>query len=292
MQTSFVSGERRVLVSDDDLRAAPEVMAKNGYALLTDLEDAGVRRILQRMEAHQVAFLEQTHDLWRPGFPIPGDTLAHFSRQWELPYAWTNLAGPRGRILDAGSGITFFPFLLASEGAEVDCCDRDSDGLGLADLFQAAVAQTAASVRFVEAELTDPPYPAGSFDAVICISVLEHAGPSRLEIVRALARLLRPAGRLVMTCDVNLGGGGEMPLEEIALVLGEVERFFEPVYPLDLSRPPTLLTSDRYLSSGRWRLPWPWRPPERASVRFGSEPTRSEEFQSIAILGLTATRRL
>jgi SAM-dependent methyltransferase len=278
-------------VSDDDLRAVPEVMAKNGYALLTDLEDAGVRRILQQMEAYQVAFLGKTRPLWGPEFPIPGDTLAHFSRQWELPYAWTNLAGSRGRILDAGSGITFFPFLLASEGAELDCCDRDGDGLGLADRFQAAVAQTATPVRFVEAELTDPPYPAGSFDAVICISVLEHAGPSRLEIVRALARVLRPAGRLVMTCDVNLGGGGDMPLEEVALVLGEVQRLFEPVYPLDLGRPPTLLTSDRYLSSGRWRLPWSWRPSGQPSVRFGDEPTGGEEFRSIAILGLTATRR-
>lgn len=278
-------------MSDVDLRAFPEVMAKNGYALLTDLEDTGVRRILQRMEAYQVAFLEQTHDLWRPEFPIPGDTLAHFSRQWELPYAWANLAGSRGRILDAGSGITFFPFLLASEGAEVDCCDRDGEGLGLADRFQAAVAQTTASVRFVEGELTDPPYPARSFDAVICISVLEHAGPRRLEIVRALAHVLRPAGRLVLTYDVNLGGGGEMPLEEVALVLGEVQRFFEPVYPLDLSRPPTLLTSDSYLSSGRWRLPWPWRPSEQPSVRFADEPIGSDQFQSIAIFGLTATRR-
>jgi SAM-dependent methyltransferase len=272
------------VTSDSD-----RVLARNGYARLTDLDEPAVREILRAIEAYQVAFLGMTRKLWGPDFPIPGDALAHFSRQWEFPYAWANLPVPPGRALDAGSGITFFPFLLASKGYEVDCCDGDGDGLGLAGRFLEAAARTGCPVRFQTAELTDLPYPDGAFDAVTCISVLEHAGPKKLEILRALARVLRPGGRLILTCDVDLGEASDLPLEDLALILGEIEQHFELVYPLDLTRPSTMLTSDAFLASAPWRLPWPWRPPREFTVGQGA--TGSGHFRSIAILGITASRR-
>ncbi|HCO03653.1 MAG TPA: hypothetical protein DIT48_09910 [Actinobacteria bacterium] len=278
-------------LSDSVPPVAGGVLARNGYALLMDLDEPAVREVLRSMEGYQIAFLAITRGLWGSDFPIPGDALAHFSRQWEFPYAWANLAGRRGRALDAGSGITFFPFLLASAGYEVDCCDGDSDGLGLAERFREAAARTGCPVRFETSELTDLPYPDESFDAVVCISVLEHTGAKKIEIVRALARVLRPGGRLILTCDVNLGEAGDMPLEDLALVLAEVERHFEPVHPLDLTRPPTLLTSDAFLRSAPWRLPWPWRRPRGTSAGPREAATGSDHFQSIAILGMTADRR-
>src|SRR4051794_25299068 len=95
-------------------RARSHALAKNGFALLTDLEGHGYSKIIRAMEGFQNEFVAETRPLWHRDFPIPGDALMHFSRQWEYPYAWTNIGRGRGRLLDAGSGITFFPFLMAA----------------------------------------------------------------------------------------------------------------------------------------------------------------------------------
>src|SRR5215469_11673069 len=156
------------------------VLNRNGFALVSDLETIGYGSIIQRMEGFQAEFLALTRPMWHSGFPIPGDSLAHFSRQWEYPYVWANAGALTGRLLDAGSGITFFPFLLAAAGFDVHCCDGDSS-LRLAGKYRRAAERTGLSVQFTEASLTDLPYAAGGFDVAICVSVLEHVGAARSE---------------------------------------------------------------------------------------------------------------
>lgn len=46
--------------------------------------------------------------------------------------------------------------------------------------------------------ISDPPFAPASFDTITCISVLEHI-PEDREAVRAMWKLLRPGGRLVVT---------------------------------------------------------------------------------------------
>jgi SAM-dependent methyltransferase len=58
-------------------------------------------------------------------------------------------------------------------------------------------------VRYERGDLTRLGFPATSFDVVICISVLEHMPrEARLGGVREMARVLAPAGRLILTYDV------------------------------------------------------------------------------------------
>ena len=267
------------------------IFDRNGYALLTDLEQPEYRRVAQAMEGFQADFLGATRPVWDLDFPIMGDALSHFSRQWEYPYAWSNLAGTRGRVLDAGSGITFFPFLLAAAGFDVHCCDGDRT-LELAERFEQAASLTGHPVTFVNCSLTEMPYPEGTFDAVACISVLEHAGPARLDVIGALARVLRPGGRLVVTCDVDLRRDGGLLLEDVAVLLAELRRFFDFVFPLDLRRPAELLTSESFLTSAPWRLPPPWQPPAQSKPDLRPPNGASRDFPSIAVLGVTAERRL
>jgi 2-polyprenyl-3-methyl-5-hydroxy-6-metoxy-1,4-benzoquinol methylase len=264
------------------------VLDRNGFALVSDLEAGGYGSIIQAMEGFQAEFLALTRPLWCPDFPIPGDALAHFTRQWEYPYAWANIGPPGGRLLDAGSGLTFFPFLLAAAGFDVHCCDNDG-GLGLGPRYQRAAALTGLPVEFTEANLTELPYPADTFDVVTCVSVIEHVGALRAEIVAAVAKVLRPGGRLVLTCDVDLRREGDLLHEDVAVLLAQLHASFVPVHALDLRRPANLLTSDYALSVTPWRLPWPWRPPIGGRDQQAG-PWR-DEFRSIAVLGVCAVKR-
>ncbi|MDQ3822126.1 MAG: class I SAM-dependent methyltransferase [Actinomycetota bacterium] len=260
------------------------VLRRNGFARLSDLAAADYADAIRAMEAFQSAFLASTRPLWVPDFPIPADALAHFSRQWEYPYAWTNVSGAPGRVLDAGSGITFFPYLLSAAGFDVDCCDND-DSLGLHARFARASELTGCGVRFTGSSLTsDLPFDEEAFDAVVCISVLEHLGSAAAGAVARLTRVLRAGGRLVLTCDVDLRREGDLLVEDLALVIAEIRNTCELVHALDLTRPHDLLTSDAFLRSDAWRLPWPWRPPPGVA-----QPPA--EFRSLAVVGLTARKR-
>lgn len=264
-------------------------LARNGYALNSDLDDAGYHVLVQAMENFQAEFLALTRPLWGRHFPVPGDALRHFTRQWEYPYAWANLEAVQGRVLDAGSGITFFPFLLAAAGFDVVCCDNDQ-GLGLASRFAQTNACTGWSVRFEACSVSELTDSDGAFDGIVCISVLEHVTTEREAILDTFARLLRPGGRLVITCDVDLRGDrGGMLIEDLGLLLRDLRRRFEFVFPLDLRRPASLLTSDGMLAIAPWRLPPTWRPPAGVSQ---ASVVRNDQFRTIAVLGLTARKPL
>ncbi len=252
-------------------------LERNGYALLTDLGDARYAVIIQALEGFQAEFLALTAGAWPPEYPIPGDALAHFSRQWEYPYTWVN-AGPPGRVLDAGSGITFLPFLLSAAGFDVECCD-DGGALDFPGRYRDAASRTGCDVRFTTCSLSALPHADASFDAAVCVSVLEHTGQDAPLIVSELARVVRPGGRLVLTMDVDLGRDGGPRVEDAAALLGELWAAFAPAHPVDLRRPASLLTSRSFLGGAdEWRLPPPWRRPG------------SPHFRSIAILAVTGIR--
>ncbi|MGH8743753.1 MAG: hypothetical protein ACREUY_05680, partial [Burkholderiales bacterium] len=62
----------------------------------------------------QSAYLKDYRRKW------VADPLHQWSRQWEYPFVFSRIseyarnAEPRLNILDAGSGVTFFPFFLSS----------------------------------------------------------------------------------------------------------------------------------------------------------------------------------
>ncbi|WP_019856244.1 SAM-dependent methyltransferase [Actinopolyspora mortivallis] len=104
--------------------------------------------------------------------------------------------GPGSRVLDVGCGNGRPAVSLAARtGARVTGIDVNRRALRAAT----AHARDSGVERLVSFECADalrPPFPAGSFDAVVLFEVTPHFELD--ELFPALARLLRPSARLVL----------------------------------------------------------------------------------------------
>lgn len=246
-------------------------------------------RSFKRMEAFSDAFIGR-HGKTLAGYGRRwvADPFHQWSRQWEYPFVHAALrkaAANRGegpfRVLDAGSGATFFPWYIAAdvEGAEVTCCDRDPS---LPELFDTVNRTEGTAIEFLACDLARTGIGEGSRDAVYAISVLEHS-EDREPVVRELARLLKPGGILVVTFDISLDGLGEIVPEELDGMVGALGRVLaatdgralERLLDREELRRPDLVTTT---AAGLARDLLPWRHPLlstlAAALRRGRLPRR------------------
>jgi len=103
-------------------------------------------------------------------------------------------AAAGSRVLDAGCGASIFPVFLAKLGHRVSALDlRVPEGLGRLHGVE---------IDYVRGELTALPFADAQFDAVFCISVIEHLGHQGVpRALQELRRVVRPGGRLLITTD-------------------------------------------------------------------------------------------
>ncbi len=177
--------EPRPELASSPLVQAPDaleelVRAPNRTLDLEELERPDYRYILERMDA----ILEAT----------PGAYL-HPGKRWEYPWALEQAELRAGeRVLDAGCGRSIFPLYLAAAGMDVTALDLDLDD-GLA-------RPLGLRVDWAPGDLTEMPLPDQTFDAVFCISVIEHLPDASIpRAVAELHRVLKPGGRLLLTTD-------------------------------------------------------------------------------------------
>jgi SAM-dependent methyltransferase len=149
-------------------------------------------RILSLSELDQPFFRETVAAMKELIAEFPGFYL-HPSRQWEYPWALESARlGLNSRVLDVGCGASILPVYLDRLGHRVVACDIDLDW----DL----VGET--PIPYLKADLTALPLESGQFEAVFCLSVIEHL--ARDQVTAALGelqRVLRPGGRLLLTTD-------------------------------------------------------------------------------------------
>lgn len=160
------------------------------------------------------------------------DPFHQWSRQWEYPFALERLLplffspSRRVRVLDAGSGVTFFPFYLKSlnpKSAEIHCCDFDGS---LNATFEQINEAEPNKVLFKKADLHNLPYESNSFDGIYCISVLEHTKIYR-EIIQEFKRILKSQGSLVLTFDISITGAEDISVEQADELLEELKKHFQ-----------------------------------------------------------------
>ena len=108
--------------------------------------------------------------------------------------SWFRGLGPSARILDVGCGDGFHLQLLrdfGKPGWEVAGVDADERAVALAQRHGLDVARGLVS---------DAVYQEGTYDAALLIQTIEHVADPP-DVLRAIHRLLRPGGRLVVVTD-------------------------------------------------------------------------------------------
>ena len=112
---------------------------------------SAIRRIFISNEEHLRAYMQK----WVK------DPLHQWSRQWEYPYVYENAKAElqtdqETRVLDAGSGVTFFSYYLNSEfeSIQVHACDYDKT---LLNTYAQINQQSNQSVEFAHADLRSLP---------------------------------------------------------------------------------------------------------------------------------------
>lgn len=110
-------------------------------------------------------------------------------------------AQPNSMFLDAGSGVTPFAHAMAKCGFRANACDfdvRDIEALVALDPERIY----GSPVRYSVQDLTHMGYADDTFEAISCVSVLEHIAPPNDQLaIGELKRILRPGGTLVITVD-------------------------------------------------------------------------------------------
>lgn len=104
-----------------------------------------------------------------------------------------------GRILDAGAGqLQYKPFCSHLNYVSQDFSQYDGSGNGVG-LQKGGWNQEEIDII---SDITNIPEPDSSFDAIMCVEVIEHV-PNPVDSLKELTRLLRPGGYLILTAPFS-----------------------------------------------------------------------------------------
>lgn len=253
-------------------------MLPEGYPPLEAYEEVPRLPLFQEMRAFAEEFRDINGDaLTDYSARWSEDPLHRWSRRWEYLFvtdrvatAFARRSSGSMRIMDAGSGLTFFPHWIAYRyrGLEVECSDRDRR-------VESAAAELRPPARdgvsYTTQDLASLTYPDESFSLISCISVLEHTR-NREAIIGEFARVLEPGGEVVLTFDISLDGRWEIPRSEAVRLLRDLDDHFTPESDygsvLEDFDADVMLTTDWVRAHDPSLLPWKYPHPVDMLRRF------------------------
>jgi len=222
----------------------------SGLARLSDLETKEWKELFAILEKDQKAFTEREDQILSPEYKWQRNPLHNWSRIWEYPYVYHQIktwrekigAAAPPRVLDVGSGVTFFPFSIAMLGCHVTCTDIDP--VCEKDLRRAIriIPHTPGRLDFKLTDGSSLPFADGEVDAVYCISVLEHI-PAFDKMLEEIARVLAPEGLFVLTVDLDMSDDFQLGIKEYKRLTALLQRHFDYLYPQISIHPADILHS-------------------------------------------------
>lgn len=225
--------------------------------------------LFTEIEAFAEAFRRQHADILARSYARRwvSDPFHQWSRQWEYPFVADKLRhivsdSPSARILDAGSGVTFFPYFLgdAHRGVEIDAIDSDTS---FTAAFRALNERHDTTVDFRPGDLRGLPLQCAEYDAVYCLSVLEHTREYQT-IAQEFQRVLKPGGTLIVSFDISLDGNRNVPVPQARQLVDTLDRHFrrdeEPPGDLEAALVNTDIVTTRTIGRENPEL-LPWRYP-------------------------------
>lgn len=223
----------------------------NGFAALSHLVEVEYLQIFSYLEKIQHEFLHNESKFRSKEYlrKWPSDALHWWSRCWEYPYVLYHLKEfKKGKgtlkVIDLGSGVTFFPFAVAREGIDVLAVDVDS--IIERDLIEATkhVSFFPGSLQVVVSDGGSLPLEDEELDAAYCISVLEHLENIE-EVIGELHRALKKNGILVLTIDVDVTGDATIGPDKFYRIVNSLKMLFKGCCDEKLIHPQDMLTSAR-----------------------------------------------
>jgi ubiquinone/menaquinone biosynthesis C-methylase UbiE len=207
---------------------------KTGIPIIEDYEKLKNNPIFKEMEFFSNNFLKNNEKVLN-GYSLKWvkDPFHQWSRQYEYPFVFTNIKKKsKLNILDAGSGITFFPYYLQKTFpySDIYCCDHDKY---LQKYFNDINANENANISFDICDLNNTEYPDNHFDYIYSISVLEHTN-NYSDIIKEFKRILKPNGRLILTFDISLERNDNLGINNAKNIINILNNNLSPYNEINL----------------------------------------------------------
>lgn len=206
---------------------------KQGIPHFDDYQSVLSSDLFLHLESYSRKFLEVNQaELSEYSEKWVSDPLHQWSRQYEYPFVYAAISSffdedQSFRVLDAGSGATFFPYCLKENfrNSQVFCCDYDEMVGGVYDAINHK-AET--DVGFSKADLRHLPYADNEFDALYCISVLEHTD-AYARIIDEIRRVTKPGGKIIVTFDISIDGTRDIDPDRAQHLMDLLLERFQPI---------------------------------------------------------------
>lgn len=185
------------------------------FADIDDCNSTEFRKNYLELEEFSNRFLQSAlkFNFFPKDYPWPVDPFHNWSRIWEYPFVWKQIKDIKGvernflRIADLGSGLTFFPWFLASKGNKIYALDNSPELIPSRQVIEKMKKELniKGNIIYLLSDAINISLRNSSVDAVTSISLLEHLSDFNASLEDA-KRILTNKGRLIVTFDVSLDG--------------------------------------------------------------------------------------